>query len=131
MFDSGTDSSSPTFSSTGEDIEEMMTPTRPRTTDDLFAAIHRYLHSYIVFIKLKKHTHLDFWFCLKDYPVRTIKKKLRFPSLQYIYSRCACIKIVEYVPFLKCFFCSGSQVFMAKGIICKGIILGTDNGTPS
>ncbi|XP_058254655.1 NHS-like protein 1 isoform X2 [Hemibagrus wyckioides] len=41
VFDSGTDSSSPTFSSTGEDIEEMMTPARPRTTDDLFAAIHR------------------------------------------------------------------------------------------
>ncbi|XP_053365594.1 NHS-like protein 1 isoform X2 [Clarias gariepinus] len=41
VFDSGTDSSSPTFSSTGEDIEEMMTPTRSRTTDDLFAAIHR------------------------------------------------------------------------------------------
>ncbi|KAF5903393.1 NHS-like protein 1 isoform X3, partial [Clarias magur] len=40
VFDSGTDSSSPTFSSTGEDIEEMMTPTRSRTTDDLFAAIH-------------------------------------------------------------------------------------------
>ncbi|XP_017331832.2 NHS-like protein 1 isoform X3 [Ictalurus punctatus] len=41
VFDSGTDSSSPTFSSTGEDIEEMLMPTRPRTTDDLFAAIHR------------------------------------------------------------------------------------------
>ncbi|XP_047677648.1 NHS-like protein 1 isoform X1 [Tachysurus fulvidraco] len=40
-FDSGTDSSSPTFSSTGENIEEMMTPGRPLTTDDLFAVIHR------------------------------------------------------------------------------------------
>ncbi|XP_046712156.1 NHS-like protein 1 isoform X2 [Silurus meridionalis] len=40
VFDSGTDSSSPTFSSTGEDIDEM-SPTCPRTTDDLFAAIHR------------------------------------------------------------------------------------------
>lgn len=48
VFDSGTDSSSPTFSSTGEDIEEMMTPTRSRTTDDLFAAIHRYRSSYNV-----------------------------------------------------------------------------------
>ncbi|MCJ8736973.1 hypothetical protein PDJAM_G00018520 [Pangasius djambal] len=41
VFDSGTDSSSPTFSSTGDDIEEMLMPARPRTTDDLFAAIHR------------------------------------------------------------------------------------------
>ncbi|KAK3563369.1 hypothetical protein QTP86_021847 [Hemibagrus guttatus] len=41
VFDSGTDNSSPTYSSTGEDIEEMMTPARLRTTDDLFAAIHR------------------------------------------------------------------------------------------
>ncbi|XP_060790074.1 NHS-like protein 1 isoform X2 [Neoarius graeffei] len=41
VFDSGTDSSSPTFSSTGEDTEELQMPARPRTTDDLFAAIHR------------------------------------------------------------------------------------------
>lgn len=53
VFDSGTDSSSPTFSSNGEDIEEMMTPVHPRTTDDLFAAIHRYPESYIIFFKIK------------------------------------------------------------------------------
>ncbi|TSN67122.1 NHS-like protein 1 [Bagarius yarrelli] len=39
LFDSGTDSSSPTFSNS-ENIEEM-SPARPRTIDDLFAAIHR------------------------------------------------------------------------------------------
>lgn len=49
VFDSGTDSSSPTFSSTGEDIEELMTPARPRTTDDLFAVIHRYPASQMYF----------------------------------------------------------------------------------
>lgn len=53
VFDSGTDSSSPTFSSTGEDTEELQMPARPRTTDDLFAAIHRYPKSYIVFFYYK------------------------------------------------------------------------------
>lgn len=51
VFDSGTDSSSPTSSSTGEDIEEMMTLAHTRTTDDLFAVIHRYAESYIVFFR--------------------------------------------------------------------------------
>ncbi|XP_026868683.2 NHS-like protein 1 isoform X2 [Electrophorus electricus] len=41
VFDSGTDSSSPTSSLNGEAVDEMMTPTRLRTTEDLFAAIHR------------------------------------------------------------------------------------------
>lgn len=59
VFDSGTDSSSPTFSSTGEDIEEMLMPTRPRTTDDLFAAIHRHPKSYIFFFFLRLKKDLD------------------------------------------------------------------------
>ncbi|XP_066530205.1 NHS-like protein 1 isoform X2 [Hoplias malabaricus] len=41
VFDSSTDISSPTSSTNEEAIEEMVTPARPRTTEDLFAAIHR------------------------------------------------------------------------------------------
>ncbi|XP_062863989.1 NHS-like protein 1 [Trichomycterus rosablanca] len=41
LFDSSTDSSSPTSITEGESIEEMMTSACLRTTEDLFAAIHR------------------------------------------------------------------------------------------
>ncbi|MBN3273212.1 NHSL1 protein, partial [Polyodon spathula] len=41
VFETNTASSSPVSSTCGESSEEMATPTRPRTTDDLFAAIHR------------------------------------------------------------------------------------------
>ncbi|KAL7873379.1 hypothetical protein AOLI_G00124500 [Acnodon oligacanthus] len=41
VFDSSTDISSPTSSTNEEAVEEMVTPARPRTTEDLFAAIHR------------------------------------------------------------------------------------------
>ncbi|XP_007239317.3 NHS-like protein 1 isoform X2 [Astyanax mexicanus] len=40
-FDSSTDISSTTSSPNEETVEEMVTPARPRTTEDLFAAIHR------------------------------------------------------------------------------------------
>lgn len=40
VFDSSTDISSTTSSPNGETVEEMVTPARPRTTEDLFAAIH-------------------------------------------------------------------------------------------
>lgn len=40
-FDSITDISSTTSSPNEETVEEMVTPARPRTTEDLFAAIHR------------------------------------------------------------------------------------------
>ncbi|XP_076833828.1 NHS-like protein 1 isoform X3 [Brachyhypopomus gauderio] len=41
VFDSSAESSSPTSSPIGEAVEEMVTPARLRTTEDLFAAIHR------------------------------------------------------------------------------------------
>ncbi|XP_041106411.1 NHS-like protein 1 isoform X2 [Polyodon spathula] len=41
VFETNTANLSPVSSTCGESSEEMVTPTRPRTTDDLFAAIHR------------------------------------------------------------------------------------------
>ncbi|KAI1897251.1 hypothetical protein AGOR_G00081390 [Albula goreensis] len=41
VFDSSTGNSSPAASTNGDAPEDMVTPTRPRTTEDLFAAIHR------------------------------------------------------------------------------------------
>ncbi|XP_072545762.1 NHS-like protein 1 isoform X3 [Salminus brasiliensis] len=41
VFDSSTDISSTTSSPNEDAVEEMVTPARPRTTEDLFAAIHR------------------------------------------------------------------------------------------
>ncbi|XP_035278043.1 NHS-like protein 1 isoform X3 [Anguilla anguilla] len=41
VFDSSTANSSPAASTNGDALEDMVTPTRPRTTEDLFAAIHR------------------------------------------------------------------------------------------
>uniref|UniRef100_A0A8C1JIW4 NHS-like 1a n=1 Tax=Cyprinus carpio TaxID=7962 RepID=A0A8C1JIW4_CYPCA len=40
VFDSSTESAS-SINTNGEAVEEMVTPVRPRTTEDLFAAIHR------------------------------------------------------------------------------------------
>lgn len=40
VFDSSTESAS-SINANGEAVEEMVTPARPRTTEDLFAAIHR------------------------------------------------------------------------------------------
>ncbi|XP_058881226.1 NHS-like protein 1 isoform X3 [Acipenser ruthenus] len=41
VFEANPANPSPVSSTCGESSEEMVTPTRPRTTDDLFAAIHR------------------------------------------------------------------------------------------
>ncbi|XP_036405492.1 NHS-like protein 1 isoform X2 [Megalops cyprinoides] len=41
VFDSSTANSSPAASTNGDALEDTVTPTRPRTTEDLFAAIHR------------------------------------------------------------------------------------------
>ncbi|XP_058880184.1 NHS-like protein 1 isoform X2 [Acipenser ruthenus] len=41
VFETNTANPSPVSSTCGESSEEMVTPTRPRTTDDLFAVIHR------------------------------------------------------------------------------------------
>ncbi|KAJ8410194.1 hypothetical protein AAFF_G00201750 [Aldrovandia affinis] len=41
VFDSSTANSSPAASTNGDALEDMVTPARPRTTEDLFAAIHR------------------------------------------------------------------------------------------
>ncbi|XP_061097542.1 NHS-like protein 1 isoform X2 [Conger conger] len=41
VFDSSTANSAPAASTNGDALEDMVTPTRPRTTEDLFAAIHR------------------------------------------------------------------------------------------
>lgn len=49
VFDSSVESSSGE-NADGEAVEEMVTPVRPRTTEDLFAAIHRY-----VFFIYKSH----------------------------------------------------------------------------
>lgn len=40
VFDSSTESAS-SINTNGEAVGEMVTPVRPRTTEDLFAAIHR------------------------------------------------------------------------------------------
>lgn len=50
VFDSSTAESSPAPSANGASKENMVTPTptRPRTTDDLFAAIHRYHGALLV-----------------------------------------------------------------------------------
>lgn len=42
VFDSSTLDSPQTPSTNGDVFQDMVTPTRPRTTEDLFAAIHRY-----------------------------------------------------------------------------------------
>lgn len=42
VFDSSVESSSGE-NANGEPVGEMVTPVRPRTTEDLFAAIHRYV----------------------------------------------------------------------------------------